>query len=148
MTTLREIPEIKPGYIVQLIKVIYSLPRLKCLRTRGLYSIVEAVVVARRNAGLNSTYRIRRLVAGVGVETMFSLLSNMAISYYNDKTDTSLELVKVLRANFHPSAAITLYITFEANDPKDGNQTKRYQAVVLYLSFDIEVCSCKPEPSS
>ena len=79
---------------------------------------------------------------------LLNRLSNMAISFYNDKTGIKLELVKVLRANFHPSAAITLYITFEANDPSDGNQTKRYQAVVRYLSFDIEVCSCNHEPSS
>jgi ribosomal protein L19 len=36
-------------------------------------SIVKGVVIARRNAGLNSTFRIRRLVAGVGVESMFPL---------------------------------------------------------------------------
>jgi ribosomal protein L19 len=38
-------------------------------------SIVKGVVIARRNAGLNSTFRIRRLVAGVGVESMFPLYS-------------------------------------------------------------------------
>ncbi|XP_010452407.1 PREDICTED: uncharacterized protein LOC104734508 [Camelina sativa] len=76
-------------------------------------------------------------------------ISKMAISYYNERTDTSLELVKVLRANFHPSAAITLYITFEAYDIWDvNNQTKRYQAVVRYLPWDIKVCSCCPAPSS
>ncbi|VVB13276.1 unnamed protein product [Arabis nemorensis] len=58
---------------------------------------------------------------------------NMAISYYNEEKDTSLEFFKVLRANYHPSAGITLYITFEANDSLDGNQTKPYQAVVCYL---------------
>lgn len=36
-------------------------------------SIVKGIVIARRNAGLNSTFRIRRLVAGVGVESMFPL---------------------------------------------------------------------------
>ncbi|XP_024012012.1 multicystatin [Eutrema salsugineum] len=73
-------------------------------------------------------------------------LCGMAIAYYKEKTDTSLEYVKVLRANFHPSAGITLYITFEANDLSDGNQTKLYQAVVLYGCY-IEVCSCRPKPS-
>ncbi|KAF3505329.1 hypothetical protein F2Q69_00045009 [Brassica cretica] len=38
-------------------------------------SIVKGIVIARRNAGLNSTFRIRRLVAGVGVESMFPLYS-------------------------------------------------------------------------
>ncbi|CAH2077404.1 unnamed protein product [Thlaspi arvense] len=77
---------------------------------------------------------------------LLNMLSEMAISYYKEETDTSLELVKVLRANFHPSAAITLFITFEANDLSDGNQTKLYQAVVRYLPVDIEVCSCWPKP--
>ncbi|KAK8547930.1 hypothetical protein V6N13_123353 [Hibiscus sabdariffa] len=29
---------------------------------------LKGIVIARRNAGLNTTFRIRRLVAGVGVE--------------------------------------------------------------------------------
>lgn len=36
-------------------------------------STVEGIVIARRNAGLNSTFRIRRLVAGVGTESLFPL---------------------------------------------------------------------------
>lgn len=36
-------------------------------------SIVKGMVIARRNAGLNSTIRIRRQVAGVGVESLFPL---------------------------------------------------------------------------
>ncbi|VVB13278.1 unnamed protein product [Arabis nemorensis] len=47
-------------------------------------------------------------------------LCKMAVSYYKEKTDIRLEFFKALRANYHPSAAITLYITFEANDPLDG----------------------------
>ncbi|CAD5313621.1 unnamed protein product [Arabidopsis thaliana] len=65
--TLREIPEIKPGYIVQL--------KVEVPENKRRVSIVKGVVIARRNAGLNSTFRIRRLVAGVGVESMFPLYS-------------------------------------------------------------------------
>lgn len=36
-------------------------------------SIVKGIVIARRNAGLNTTFRIRRLVAGVGVESLYLL---------------------------------------------------------------------------
>lgn len=36
-------------------------------------SIVKGIVIARRNAGLNTTFRLRRLVAGVGVENLFHL---------------------------------------------------------------------------
>jgi ribosomal protein L19 len=49
-------------------------------------SIVKGVVIARRNAGLNSTFRIRRLVAGVGVESMFPLYSpNLRVIKVVDK---------------------------------------------------------------
>ena len=36
-------------------------------------SILKGIVIARRNAGLNTTFRLRRLVAGVGVESLFPL---------------------------------------------------------------------------
>nr|GLL35750.1 hypothetical protein DM860_016092 [Ipomoea trifida] len=38
-------------------------------------SIIKGIVIARRNAGLNTTFRLRRLVAGVGVESLFHLYS-------------------------------------------------------------------------
>ncbi|CAN6841065.1 unnamed protein product, partial [Brassica oleracea] len=55
---------------------------------------------------------------------LLNRLTNLAVSYYNDKTDTRLELVKVLKANYHPSAGVTYYITFEANDC--NQKTKQY----------------------
>lgn len=36
-------------------------------------STLKGIVIARRNAGLNSTFRIRRVVAGVGIESLFPL---------------------------------------------------------------------------
>ncbi|CAH2065386.1 unnamed protein product [Thlaspi arvense] len=66
-------------------------------------------------------------------------LCNMAISFYKEHGKTGLELVRVLRANYHPSFAITLYITFEANDPSHGNQTKENQCMVRYCPRDTEV---------
>ncbi|CAN8256604.1 unnamed protein product [Cochlearia groenlandica] len=65
--TRREIPDIRPGYIVQL--------KVEVPENKRRVSIVKGIVIARRNAGLNSTFRIRRLVAGVGVESMFPLYS-------------------------------------------------------------------------
>ncbi|EOA21473.1 hypothetical protein CARUB_v10001866mg [Capsella rubella] len=65
--THREIPQIKPGYVVQL--------KVEVPENKRRVSVVKGVVIARRNAGLNSTFRIRRLVAGVGVESMFPLYS-------------------------------------------------------------------------
>uniref|UniRef100_A0A1J3ELV8 50S ribosomal protein L19, chloroplastic n=1 Tax=Noccaea caerulescens TaxID=107243 RepID=A0A1J3ELV8_NOCCA len=65
--TRREIPDIRPGYIVQL--------KVEVPENKRRVSTVKGIVIARRNAGLNSTFRIRRLVAGVGVESMFPLYS-------------------------------------------------------------------------
>ena len=36
-------------------------------------STLKGIVIARRNAGINTTFRLRRLVAGVGVESVFPL---------------------------------------------------------------------------
>ncbi|CAE5982049.1 unnamed protein product [Arabidopsis arenosa] len=43
-------------------------------------SIVKGVVRARRNAGLNSTFRIRRLVGGVGNGVTSSLCNYFNVS--------------------------------------------------------------------
>ncbi|GMI95209.1 hypothetical protein like AT4G11630 [Hibiscus trionum] len=63
----REIPEIKPGYIVQL--------KVEVPENKRRLSTIKGIVIARRNAGLNTTFRIRRMVAGVGVESLFPLYS-------------------------------------------------------------------------
>lgn len=36
-------------------------------------STLKGIVIGRRNAGINTTFRLRRLVAGVGVESVFPL---------------------------------------------------------------------------
>lgn len=36
-------------------------------------STVRGTVIARRNAGLNTTIRLRRVVAGVGIESLLPL---------------------------------------------------------------------------
>ncbi|GAY47286.1 hypothetical protein CUMW_103400 [Citrus unshiu] len=63
----REIPDIKPGYIVQLKVVIPE--------NKRRVSTLKGIVIARRNAGISTTFRLRRLVAGVGVESLFPLFS-------------------------------------------------------------------------
>ena len=63
----REIPDIKPGYIVEL--------KVEVPENKRRVSIIKGIVIARRNAGLNTTFRIRRLVAGVGIESLFPLYS-------------------------------------------------------------------------
>jgi large subunit ribosomal protein L19 len=34
---------------------------------------LKGIVLGRRNAGINTTFRLRRLVSGVGVESVFPL---------------------------------------------------------------------------
>ncbi|PRQ54408.1 putative ribosomal protein L19 [Rosa chinensis] len=62
----REKPDIKPCYFVQL--------RVEVPDNKRRVSVLKGIVIARRNAGLNSTFRIRRLIVGVvGVESLFPL---------------------------------------------------------------------------
>ncbi|CAD5176055.1 unnamed protein product [Musa acuminata subsp. malaccensis] len=65
--TEREIPDIRPGYIVEL--------KVEVPENKRRTSIIKGIVIARRNAGLNTTFRLRRLAAGVGVESVFPLYS-------------------------------------------------------------------------
>ncbi|KAG8070348.1 hypothetical protein GUJ93_ZPchr0006g42542 [Zizania palustris] len=63
----REIPDIQSGCIVQM--------RLQVPENKRRESTLKGIVIARRNAGINTTFRLRRLVAGVGVESVFPLYS-------------------------------------------------------------------------
>ncbi|XP_023542738.1 54S ribosomal protein subunit img1, mitochondrial-like isoform X1 [Cucurbita pepo subsp. pepo] len=83
----REIPDIKPGYIVQL--------KVEVPENKRRVSTLKGIVIARRNAGLNTTFRLRRLVAGVGIESLFPLYSP------NIKEITVLEKKKVRRAKLY-----------------------------------------------
>lgn len=83
----REIPDIRPGYIIQL--------RVEVPENKRRVSTVRGIVIARRNAGLNTTFRIRRLVAGVGVESLYPLYSP------NIKDIKVLDKKKVRRAKLY-----------------------------------------------
>uniref|UniRef100_A0A7C9CUS1 Uncharacterized protein n=1 Tax=Opuntia streptacantha TaxID=393608 RepID=A0A7C9CUS1_OPUST len=83
----REIPEIKPGYIVQL--------KLEVPENKRRITTIKGIVIARRNAGLNTTFRVRRLVAGVGVESLLPLYSP------NIKEIKVLDKKKVRRAKLY-----------------------------------------------
>ncbi|XP_024970617.1 uncharacterized protein LOC112509736 [Cynara cardunculus var. scolymus] len=85
--THREIPDVRPGYIIQL--------RLEVPENKRRVSTVKGIVIARRNAGLNSTIRLRRLVAGVGVESLLPLYSP------NIKEIKVLDKKKVRRAKLY-----------------------------------------------
>ncbi|XVF11672.1 hypothetical protein REPUB_Repub08aG0047400 [Reevesia pubescens] len=83
----REIPDIKPGYILQL--------KVEVPENKRRLSTIKGIVIARRNAGLNTTFRIRRMVAGVGVESLFPMYSP------NIKEIKVLDKKKVRRAKLY-----------------------------------------------
>lgn len=85
--TSREMPEIKPGYIIQL--------KVEVPENKRRVSIIKGIVIAMRKAGLNTTFRIRRLVGGVGIENLFPLYSP------NIKEIKVLEKKRVRRAKLY-----------------------------------------------
>ncbi|MBI3710833.1 MAG: 50S ribosomal protein L19 [Proteobacteria bacterium] len=64
----RKIPEFRPGDTVRVgVKVIEG--------TRERLQAFEGVCIARRNAGLNSSFTVRKISFGEGVERVFPLYS-------------------------------------------------------------------------
>ncbi|BBN04215.1 large subunit ribosomal protein L19 [Marchantia polymorpha subsp. ruderalis] len=61
------IPVLRPGDVVQL--------RVEVPENKRRVSLLRGIVIAIHNAGINSTFRIRRVLAGVGVEMIFPLYS-------------------------------------------------------------------------
>ena len=67
-TAERAIPEFSPGDTVRVnVKVVEG--------TRERIQAYEGVCIARRNAGLNSSFTVRKLSYGEGVERVFPLYS-------------------------------------------------------------------------
>ncbi|CAI5495306.1 unnamed protein product [Closterium sp. Naga37s-1] len=63
----RNMPDFKPGDVLSM--------KIEVPENKRRTSIVKGIVIARRNAGIGSTFRIRRMLAGVGVEMSFPLYS-------------------------------------------------------------------------
>ncbi|MQL74648.1 hypothetical protein Taro_007005 [Colocasia esculenta] len=86
----RDIPDIKPGYIVQL--------KVEVPENKRRVSTLKGIVIAKRNAGLQTTFRLRRMVAGVGVESVFPLYSpNIKEMKVLDKKDVRRAKLYYLR---------------------------------------------------
>ncbi|KAK9716307.1 hypothetical protein RND81_06G224100 [Saponaria officinalis] len=64
---LRVIPDIRTGDIVQI--------KLEVPENRRRLSVYKGIVISRQNAGIHTTIRVRRIIAGVGVEIVFPLYS-------------------------------------------------------------------------
>ncbi|CAN6486733.1 unnamed protein product [Victoria cruziana] len=63
----RPIPDIRTGDIVEI--------KLEVPENRRRASTYKGIVISRQNAGIHTTIRIRRIIAGVGVEIVFPLYS-------------------------------------------------------------------------
>ena len=68
LTASKSIPDFSPGDTVKVnVKVIEG--------TRERLQAYEGVVIARKNAGLNSSFTVRKISYGEGVERIFPLYS-------------------------------------------------------------------------
>ncbi|XP_047338696.1 50S ribosomal protein L19, chloroplastic-like [Impatiens glandulifera] len=63
----RPIPDIRTGDVVEI--------KLEVPENRRRLSIYKGIVMSRQNAGIHTTIRIRRIIAGIGVEIVFPLYS-------------------------------------------------------------------------
>ncbi|GFZ16548.1 ribosomal protein L19 family protein [Actinidia rufa] len=59
----RPIPDLRTGDIVEI--------RMASLRKKRRLSRYKGIVISKQNAGLHTTIRIRRIIAGIGVEIVF-----------------------------------------------------------------------------
>uniref|UniRef100_A0A1J3HG42 50S ribosomal protein L19-1, chloroplastic n=1 Tax=Noccaea caerulescens TaxID=107243 RepID=A0A1J3HG42_NOCCA len=64
---VRPVPEIRTGDIVEI--------KLEVPENRHRLSIYKGIVMSRQNAGIHTTIRIRRIIAGIGVEIVFPIYS-------------------------------------------------------------------------
>ncbi|CAK7356280.1 unnamed protein product [Dovyalis caffra] len=63
----RPIPDIRTGDVVEI--------KLEVPENRRRLSIYKGIVISKQNAGIHSTIRIRRIIAGIGVEIVFPIYS-------------------------------------------------------------------------
>lgn len=63
----RPIPDVRTGDIVEI--------KLEVPENRRRLSVYRGIVISKQNAGIHTTIRIRRIIAGVGVEIVFPLYS-------------------------------------------------------------------------
>ncbi|KAK7836845.1 50s ribosomal protein l19, partial [Quercus suber] len=90
------IPDILDKEAVEEVRANREIPDIKPVpENKRRVSVLKGIVIARRNAGLNTTFRLRRLVAGVGVESLFPLYSP------NIKEIKVLDKKKVRRAKLY-----------------------------------------------
>ncbi|KAI3493599.1 hypothetical protein L1887_40801 [Cichorium endivia] len=63
----RPVPDLRTGDIIEI--------KLEVPENRRRLSIYKGIIISRQNAGIHTTIRIRRIIAGVGVEIVFPIYS-------------------------------------------------------------------------
>lgn len=63
----RPTPDVRTGDVVEL--------RVYVPETRRRFSVYKGIVISRQNSGIHTTIRVRRIIAGVGIEIVFPLYS-------------------------------------------------------------------------
>ncbi|CAH9102739.1 unnamed protein product [Cuscuta europaea] len=63
----RHVPDLRTGDIVEI--------KLEVPENRKRLSVYKGIVMSKQNAGIHTTIRIRRIIAGVGVEIVFPIYS-------------------------------------------------------------------------
>uniref|UniRef100_A0A5B7AZC4 Uncharacterized protein n=1 Tax=Davidia involucrata TaxID=16924 RepID=A0A5B7AZC4_DAVIN len=63
----RPVPDIRTGDVVQI--------KLEVPENRRRLSVYKGIVMSKQNAGIHTTIRIRRIIAGIGVEIVFPVYS-------------------------------------------------------------------------
>ncbi|XP_076892129.1 large ribosomal subunit protein bL19cz-like [Bidens hawaiensis] len=63
----RPVPDLRTGDIVEI--------KLEVPENRRRLSIYKGIIISKQNAGIHTTIRIRRIIAGVGVEIVFPIYS-------------------------------------------------------------------------
>ncbi|KAL8244573.1 hypothetical protein R6Q59_010831 [Mikania micrantha] len=63
----RPVPDLRTGDIVEI--------KLEVPENRRRLSIYKGIIMSKQNAGIHTTIRIRRIIAGVGVEIVFPIYS-------------------------------------------------------------------------
>ncbi|KAK4796812.1 hypothetical protein SAY86_029138 [Trapa natans] len=63
----RPVPDLRTGDIVEI--------KLEVPENRRRLSVYKGIIISKQNAGIHTTIRIRRIIAGVGVEIVFPVYS-------------------------------------------------------------------------
>ncbi|PKI39739.1 50S ribosomal protein L19-2, chloroplastic [Punica granatum] len=64
---VRPVPDLRTGDIVEI--------KLEVPENRRRLSVYKGIIISKQNAGIHTTIRIRRIIAGIGVEIVFPVYS-------------------------------------------------------------------------